>query len=171
MIVVVNDANILIDMIKLQLLDPFFRLDWTFYTTDLIIDNELYDDQQSALAPFIQRGKLIIQQLDIADLLAISQMMAQKSPLSDKDCSALRCAQTLKATLLTSDKVLREYASKQSIDVHGHLWIFDAMVSNACITPATAIHKLRELDSINPKLKLPKHACDEYINTWSRNVE
>ena len=47
MIVVVNDANILIDLIKLQLLEAFFDIDWEFHTTDLIIENEFYDEQKA----------------------------------------------------------------------------------------------------------------------------
>lgn len=48
MIVVVNDANILIDLVKLQLLPNFFGLEFEFYTTDLVLD-ELYDEQQYEL--------------------------------------------------------------------------------------------------------------------------
>jgi len=53
MIVVVDDANILIDLIKLQLVEAFFNMPWEFHSTDLIIENELYDEQKLQLKPFI----------------------------------------------------------------------------------------------------------------------
>jgi hypothetical protein len=42
MIIVVNDANILIDLVKLQLVEPFFRIPWEFHSTSLILENENY---------------------------------------------------------------------------------------------------------------------------------
>jgi len=54
MIVVVNDANILIDLIKLQLVEAFFNIDWEFHSTNLIIENELYDEQKEQLQPYIE---------------------------------------------------------------------------------------------------------------------
>ncbi len=167
MIVVVNDANILIDLIKLQLVDAFFNLNWEFHSTNLIIENELYDEQKLQLQPHIVNGKLIIQELDVADMLNIMSIQAQKPQLSDKDCSALHCAQKLDAALITSDNTLRKFAKTKNIVIHGHLWIFDALLQQNCITPQTAITKLNQLNTINPKLNLPKVECDARIEKWS----
>jgi predicted nucleic acid-binding protein len=166
MIVVVNDANILIDLIKLQLLEAFFDIDWEFHTTDLIIENEFYDKQKAQLAPYVNCGKLKIQKLAMDELLILMEIQLKKPQLSDKDCSALYCAQKLKASLLTSDNALRKYAQTQEIDVHGHLWVFDAMVEQRCINLQTAINKLIELQSINTKLNLPKKECEARISKW-----
>ncbi len=51
--VVVNDANILIDLVKLELLPQFFALGHLFYTTDIILE-ELYPDQVEQLHKFIE---------------------------------------------------------------------------------------------------------------------
>jgi hypothetical protein len=51
MIVVVNDANILIDLIKFDLLVAFFEIRWEFHSTNLIIENELYNEQKEKLQP------------------------------------------------------------------------------------------------------------------------
>lgn len=92
MILVVNDANVLIDLIKLQLLGPFFSLNWEFHSTNLIFENELFDEQKEQLQSFIDNGKLKIQELDIDDMIAIYTLQTEKPQLSDKDCSALHCA-------------------------------------------------------------------------------
>lgn len=167
MIIVVNDANILIDLIKLELLEPFFNLNWEFHSTNLIIENELYDEQKELLIPFIILGKFIIQELSPDDMIAIFTLQYEKPQLSDKDCSALHCAQKLSASLITSDNVLRKQAKSKSIDVHGHLWVFDALVTQKCITPQQAITKLKELNIINTKLKLPIKDCEERIEKWN----
>ncbi len=36
--VIVNDANILIDLVELELLDQFFKLEFTFVTTALVFE-------------------------------------------------------------------------------------------------------------------------------------
>jgi len=164
--VVVNDANILIDLIKLQMLEIFFSLEWQFHSTDLIIGNELYDEQKEMLQPFIQSGKLYIQELSAADLFTIMQLQAEKPTLSDKDCSALLYAQKLKALLITSDNPLRKFATQKGIEVHGHLWVFDELVQEQRISPSLAIKKLKALATINPRLQLPKKEYDLKIETW-----
>lgn len=128
MIVVVNDANILIDIIKLQLVEAFFSLDWEFHSTNLIVENELYDEQVEVLKPYIQAGRLIIDELSAEDMLEIIKTLEEKPQLSDKDCSALVFAKKLKASLLTSDNTLRKFAKQKHIEVHGHLWVFDALI-------------------------------------------
>lgn len=170
MIVVVNDANILIDLIKLQLVEAFFNIDWEFHSTNLIIENELYDTQKAQLQPYIDTGRLIIQELDMDDMLTIMKMQAQKPQLSDKDCSALHCAQKLKASLITSDNPLRKYAKEIKVEVHGHLWVFDALLAHHCITTEMAIHKLNELNTINAKLNLPKKECEARMEQWKNQT-
>jgi len=98
MIIVVNDANILIDLVKLQLVEPFFRIPWEFHSTSLILENELYDHQKLVYLPFIENRKFIIHDLNVVDMQAVMKMQLQKPQLSDKDCSALYCSQKLNAT-------------------------------------------------------------------------
>ncbi len=118
------------------------------------------------MQPYIDNGKLIIQKFGAEDMIAIMNIQAQKPKLSDKDCSALYCAQNLNASLLTSDSVLRKFAETQNVEVHGHLWVLDALLDHNCITPSTAIAKLNELNIVNSKLKLPKLECEARIKKW-----
>ena len=55
---IVNDANILIDLVDLKLLPHFFQIECEFHTAELILE-ELLDEQQEALLPYIETGKLI----------------------------------------------------------------------------------------------------------------
>ena len=171
MIVVVNDANILIDIIKLQLVEAFFSLDWEFHSTNLIVENELYVEQVEVLKPYIQAGRLIIDELSAEDMLEIIKTLEEKPQLSDKDCSALVFAKKLKASLLTSDNTLRKFAKQMHIEVHGHLWVFDALIEQDCISTLTGIQKLLELDRVNSKLKLPPKECEERIRKWENKYK
>lgn len=167
--IVVNDANILIDLVDLGLLPHFFALEFEFLTTSLVLD-ELFDEQQEALLPFIDKEVLVVHEMDGDDLLAIVEIQRTKKKLSQQDCSAFYQAQKNEGTLLTSDNTLRKFAKEHSLDVHGHLWVFDCMVSAATISPERASEKLRELcEVINPKLNLPKKECDKRFQQWSGN--
>ena len=164
---VVNDANVLIDLVKLKLLPHFFALKINFYTTDLVL-TELYDDQKEALLPYIDNKILEIISLTEDQLIEIYMINLEKNQLSDTDCSAFYLAKKLNGTLLTSDLNLRNFSKEKEIEVHGHLWVFDLMIKEQTITNTRAIEKLKELtQEINPKLGLPKHECDKRYKSWS----
>ena len=166
MIIVVNDANILIDLVKLQLLPHFFSLQLKFYTTDLILD-ELHDWQVEELQVYVDNGVLTVIQLTDSELIDITLLQAEKRQLSEQDCSAIVCARKVTGDLLTSDNNLRKFARKKLFSVYGHLWIFDKMVEANTITPQNAIDKLTELrEVINPRLNLPKIECENRLELW-----
>lgn len=166
--IVVNDANVLIDLIKLDFLPQFFSLPYQFYTTEVTLE-ELHAEQAQQLEPFLTNGSLVIETLDENAMLTIFELMALKPQLSQQDCSALVCAQGLAGRLLTSDNTLRKFAETQNVTVNGHLWVLDELVDKKVITGLLAIDKLNELQQvINPKLGLPKAACRERTEAWHK---
>ncbi|WP_289037702.1 hypothetical protein [uncultured Zobellia sp.] len=166
MTIVVNDANILIDLVKLEILSNFFGLNLRFCTTDLVLE-ELHDHQKSALQAYIVSGQLEVHEISEIQLVDIIQIRLKKPGLSEQDCSAFYQAEKLNATLLTSDNTLRKFAKAKKLDVHGHLWVFDQMVAAATLTPTEAAKKLDELcQTVNPKLNLPKKECDLRKKKW-----
>ena len=166
--VIVNDANILIDLVKLRMLQEFFSLEHTFYTSDLILE-ELHHNQQQELKPYIKDGKLKVVSFDINELLMIGEIQSEKPQLSHQDCSAIVCALKVNGELLTSDNTLRKYAASRNMPVIGHLWVFDQMVEYGFITGLEAIDKLNLLrDEINPRLGLPHGECEARIMKWKK---
>lgn len=167
--VIVNDANILIDLVELKILPYFFKLDVEFRTTELILD-ELIEEQQEALLPYIETGRLLIEKLSNDELVEIAVIQAIKPKLSEQDCSAYYQAQKHMAILITSDNVLRKFAKSKNIVVHGHLWVFDNLYEQSIITGARATEKLNQLcNEVNPKLGLPKAECTKKIEIWNKN--
>ena len=170
MIIVVNDANILIDLVKLKILKPFFGLDFQFCTTDLVLE-ELHDHQKAELKPYIVGGQLQVQEISEEQLIEILKIRMERPSLSEQDCSAFYQAQYLEATLITSDNTLRKFAKVKKIGVHGHLWVFDQMVSAETLTATQAALKLDELcQTVNPKLNLPKKECDLRKKKWQNDL-
>lgn len=161
--VVVNDANILIDLVKLQLLPHYFSLGWGYYTTSLVFE-ELYEEQQRAFTPYQGKNIFLLVDLSVMELECTVKLQLERPQLSLQDCSALYYAIKTSAILLSSDKNLREFAKIKQVEVHGHLWLFDIMVNQNCLNPLLAAEKLQELiEAVNPKLRLPLHDCKKRI--------
>jgi len=164
--IVINDANILIDLVELGLLNEFFALGFEFRTNDTILA-ELYEYQKIALKPAIDSEKLIVEVLDECELKEAASLAGSMSGLSLQDCTAFVQAARHNATLLTSDNKLRKYCLARKTETHGHLWIFDLLVEQRIITAITAIEKLDELIvQVNPKLGLPEKECRKYEVKW-----
>jgi hypothetical protein len=66
-----------------------------------------------------------------------------KAP-TPEDLSVIFIDQKLvNATVLSSDKPLRKYAKKLSIEYHGILWIIDQLVDQGALPKPEAISKLK----------------------------
>lgn len=168
MTIVVNDANVLIDLVKLNLLPQFFSLSLTFYTSDFIL-GELNDSQRVQLNYYIEQDILRVIELNDTEIVDVAILQAQRPKLSTQDCSAIVCIQKVGGGLLTSDNTLRNFAKSKSIEVHGHLWILDQLVANEKITTITATQKLKELiEKINTRLALPKVAVQSRLDNWAK---
>ena len=163
---VVNDANILIDLVKLHMLPDFFALDLEFHTTALVLD-ELYDEQKEELQSYIDSGTLHVNELEAEEMMEVFDLQAQRPVLSPQDCSALFCAEKLGGALISSDKNLRNFAKTKTVEVHGHLWIFDSLVEKQIYNGGKACTQLEALQQLNTKLNLPKHECEKRMKLWA----
>lgn len=166
MIIVVNDANILIDLIKLELLPHFFALHLEFHTSDLILE-ELHTEQLVQLERYLKNHTLNVIDFTNEELITIGMLQLEKRALSLQDCSTIVASQKVSGELLTSDGNLRKFAVSKSLTVRGHLWILDQMVIEEKINGKTALEKLEHLiTTVNPRLGLPKNECENRISLW-----
>lgn len=163
MIFLVNDANILIDLLKIDLLDIFFNLEFDFQVTDIVF-GEIHEENADDLESFINNGNLTMQGFSFEDLMQIQLIEVDYPALSIADCSCLYLSQKLDATLLTGDGALRRIATQQEVGVHGILWVLDEMITNELITKAEARVKLIELMELNPRL--PANECQKRLKFW-----
>jgi hypothetical protein len=92
----INDANILIDIIKLELQKEFLSLKFDFYTTDFIF-SELNLEQQKIL----KSKKLKILKPVVNEIIEIYDLKNLHNGLSIEDCSVWYFAKKLNGIFLT----------------------------------------------------------------------
>lgn len=145
--IAITDACIFIDLHDLDLTISFFSLDFEIHTS-LDVFNELYTEQQHILNAFISVEKLKIHNIQEVDRIDIMTTDYPRS-LSEVDKTVLFLAKKHEATVLSSDKAVRNYAKSQIIDYHGMLWIFDQLIEQGILSNVEASDKLKELIGCN----------------------
>lgn len=163
--VIINDANILIDLVHLDLMNEFIQLEIELKTTDFVFE-ELNEDQKNIIASFIDTGniELIITENE-EDFAGIATILENSSGLSFEDCSVWHYAQKLDGILLSGDGRLRKQATTNGILVKGILYVFDLLLLNDLISFEYAIEKIEQLYEINPRLSI--NSKNERIACWS----
>lgn len=162
--IAIQDANILIDLIKANVFIPCMQLPYQFCTTDIIFA-ELYDEQASIVHPFILSQTFEIIAITEDDLKEIATLTGGQSQLSEQDYSAYYYAQKNGSLLLTGDKYLKEKALNAGLETHGILWLYDQLVLHDCISKATAIESLCLLMTKNKRLPIPE--CNLRLQEWA----
>jgi predicted nucleic acid-binding protein len=156
----INDANILIDIIKLDIVDSFLALEFDLQTTDFVF-SELNDEQQIVL----QSAKLKIIITDsLNDYKAINSLLANNRGLSFEDCSVWYYAKKLAGVLISGDGKLRKKVSEDGVEVKGIIYIVEEMKKQQKITTQKAIIKLGELKELNSRL--PHNEIEKIIQFW-----
>ena len=97
MILLVNDASILIDLLKADLIEPFFQLEYELHVSDLVA-NEVHEDNAEQLDVFVREGKLMKKTFNFEELMKIQLLEIQYKALSVPDCSCLYLSEKLSAT-------------------------------------------------------------------------
>ena len=145
--IAITDACIFIDLYDLDLTVPFFSLDFEIHTS-VDVFHEIYPEQQQVLKAFIHVKNLNVHNIQQNERMIITETNYPSS-LSEVDKTVLYLAKKYEAIVLSSDKVVRNYAKSQTIDYHGMLWIFDCLIEQEILTKKQASNKLKELISIN----------------------
>ena len=143
----ITDACIFIDLIELRLTSEFFKLPIEIHTS-LDVYNELYPEQKEILKAYSSVGKLTIHNLTSHEKVEIQKIKFPKS-LSENDKTVIYLAEKLSATVISSDKAVRNFAKSKVIEYHGMLWIFDQVVENRLLDTSIATKKIEELFSKN----------------------
>jgi predicted nucleic acid-binding protein len=165
MIIVVNDACLLIDLIDIDLFDEFLQLNLKAYITSSVFNELEGDEYERPIIESIKNNSLLLYKLTANDQKEIENLMsAHSSRLSEPDCSCLHLAKKINATLLTCERLLTTTAKSLRVDVHGSLWVLDQLTDASIITVRTAHRKLSELMAVNNRL--PKDECKKRLKLW-----
>ena len=159
----INDANILMDIVKLGLVDAFLALGFELYTTDFVFA-EMEPEQQLLLASdtLIKLGAIE------EDITVIFKMTNEHAGLSFEDCSTWYFAQKMDGILVTGDGKLRKKASAAGVEVRGMIYIIEQIKEQELLPVSTCIEKLTALKAMNDRL--PMDEIDSRIQNWSNEI-
>ena len=160
----INDANILIDIVKLDIVDAFLTLDFELYTTDFVF-NELETLQQNQL---VSKKLNIIATEEIEDFDAIIKLKEEHNGLSFEDCSVWYYAKKLNGVLITGDNKLRKKVSQSGITVKGIIFIIEEIKKQNKRTISECINLLMLLKTINNRL--PINEIEIRISQWQSEL-
>lgn len=162
--IAIQDANILIDLVNIDLFSHCLALEYKFSTTQLIFDSELNERQIASIQVHIDSGKFTIINISADELSAIQVMSTEDSRLSEQDWSAIYYAQKEDALLLSGDRILRRVSESKGIEVCGILWLFDQLVDKSILPKSDACRFIQALMKQNKRL--PFEECQKRINNW-----
>jgi len=155
----INDANILIDIVQLDLVEAFLALEFEMYTTDFVFE-ELESFQKEVLIS----EKLIILKTNEDELLHILELTTQHNGLSFEDCSVWYYAQKMEGVLITGDGRLRTKAKASGIEVKGIIYIIEEIMRQNILQKLICVEKLEALKILNNRL--PVAEIDRRIELW-----
>jgi len=140
-LLLISDANILMDVEVGDLVASMFSLDYQFAVPDVLYYEELEEQHAHLLDMGLQTRTLTAK--SVARVEALSQTYAKPGR---NDLFALALAEAEKCPLLTGDAALRQAAETEQVEVKGTVWLISEMVREQRITVAVAraaLHKMR----------------------------
>ena len=160
--IVIQDANIIIDLVVCGIFEEFFQLELEVYTTSLVLAEIMKPGQKALCDSAVRENRLKVVEVSTLEYLQLQASTA--NGLSVQDRSVLKLAKDRAATLLTGDGKLRKTARAQNVEVCGILWVFDALVEHGICTQIDAASKLEALKASN--IRLPANEMDQRIRDW-----
>lgn len=160
----IHDANVLIDLLDIGLLDEAMTLPCVMQTTDLVQHEVVDVEQAQALSECISKGLLAVLSSSIEQMSKIAEMQSASPQLTLADCSVIFHAQDRDGVVLSGDGRLRKEAERQRLEVHSTPWLLSLMVAEGSMAPATAVDRLECLMDLNRRL--PQRECRKLIDAW-----
>lgn len=156
MLLLISDANILMDVEIGDLVAPMFSLGYQFAVPDILYYEELEEQHAHLLGMGLQARTLSAQSVERVQSLA--QIYAKPGR---NDLFALALAEAEKCPLLTGDAALRQAAEAEQLEVKGTVWLIGEMVREQRITVAVARAALSKM-RLNGR-RLPWDAAEQML--------
>jgi hypothetical protein len=157
----VSDTSVLVDLDRGGILDVIFQLPYDVGVPDVLYDLELKDWE----GPKLLALGLKILALD-GDGVALAQRYRGHDPrLSLPDAFALALAKTENHILLAGDASLRALAEIEEVEVHGLLWVMDAIEARKTLSLAELLQALA-LIAQHRRCRLPKGEIQQRLKRY-----
>ena len=141
MLLLISDANILMDVEVGDLLAPMFSLGYQFAVPDVLYYDELEEQHAHLLDMGLQMMTLSAGSVARVEVLSQAYIRPGRN-----DLFALALAEDRRCPLLTGDAALRHAAETERVEVKGTVWLIGEMVREKRITFAVAraaLHRMR----------------------------
>ncbi len=159
--VVVNDTSILIDLIKLGLLEVFVHSKFELWIPDFV-NNEITGQKDE----FEKHIKYFhIYEFTSEEVFELYVKHANNPELSLVDISVLHVAEKKGVVLCTSDNALRKKAQNFGVDAHGLLWILEEMLRQSVLRK----HEVMKL--AKRYLKLNSWISKDVVSEFVKRIE
>ena len=148
MLLLISDANILIDIEAAELLKTLFKLPYQFAIPDI-----LYVEEIEPGTPSLEQLGLTVLEVQpefVSYALSLVAFYGRKP--SHNDYLALALAKQQGAALLTGDHNLKQVAQKESVPVMGTIWLLVAMVDHGLLGVKQALEALKRMKGRNRRL-------------------
>ncbi|HEX8372639.1 MAG TPA: hypothetical protein VF585_07660 [Chthoniobacterales bacterium] len=162
--VLVEDANVLLDLVNGDVLGLWLGAGFENSTTVLVWQEVSHTTQQQKVQPFIDSGLLTIHDIPPTSWHAIAAFSVSAG-VSISDASVWLLAKSEKATLLTGDSKLRSSARVSGVEVRGILWVLDELVAQGKLEPKAAAVALNKM--VEGGAFLPLEECRTRMDAWT----
>ena len=147
--VVIKDACILFDLLDLDLLTDFYQLQLIVITRPEVLAEITDEAQLAKIQPYLDSGNL---QIDEVDVLEAAMAIMETNPgLSLTDAAVLEIAARREATILSTDKSLRNESTRRGIAVRGLLWALEELYREGVLPLEVVVKKLSLYPEVNKR--------------------
>lgn len=163
MLLLISDANILMDVEVGDLIAPMFSLGYQFAVPDVLYYEELEEQHAHLLDMGLETRTLSGKSVERVQTLSQTYVKPGRN-----DLFALALAEVEKCPLLTGDAALRQAAEAERVEVKGTVWLIAEMVRKQRITVTVArvaLHKMRT----NGR-RLPWDAAEQVLADFERGA-
>ena len=163
--VVVEDANVLLDLVYGGVFALWLGMDYEHVTTHLVWQEIKTPDQRAKIQPLIEVGRLKLLDFSAPMWAEVAEFSARYQ-VSIADASVWVVARAEGAILLTGDSKLRTSAKSTGVEVRGVLWVLDELIDAGRISAKEALEAMERM--VDRGAFLPRDPCDERRKRWTR---
>ena len=165
--VMVADTSVLIDLERGAFIEKCFGLPYRFTVPDLLYRNELAGREDGpGLGERLLAFGLKVEELE-GDEVSDAYVYRQRRPaLSLADSFALALAAGRDWTLLTGDRVMREFAASLDVICHGVLWLVDRIFEAGIASRGDLVSGLQAIRD-HPSCRLPGSEIQSRLQLYS----
>lgn len=138
MLLLISDANVLIDMEAGEITQECFSLPYRFGIPDLLYEEEIKPDSPSFEA--IGLEPMTVSSVSVEYAMGLGDRPGAQPGMNDR--LALALSKEKKCPLLTGDRQLRTLAAQEGVEVKGTLWILEELIRSGRLSPERAQARL-----------------------------